>query len=367
MKPVIIGLLGCGKISDQYFAGCRRYEVLEIAACADLDVPRAQAQAQKYSVRPCSVDDLFADPDIELIVNLTVPQAHVETNERALRSGKHVYTEKPFALDLGGCVGVRKLARERGLLVGSAPDTILGGGFQTARAVLDGGRCGRPVAALAFMMNHGPESWHPSPAFYYKKGGGPLFDMGPYYLTALVHLLGPAVSVAGVARRSFPERLITSSPLAGTKITVEVPTHYCASVEFENGAIATVVMSFDVWPGPVLPRVVVYGSEGTVEVPDPNRFDGEVRVRAQGQSEMASEPMKHAIDRGRGTGVADLAYSIRRPGREFRTEAAIAEHVLEIMVAIEQAAATSRHTKLTTSCSRPRPLPPGLPSNVLDP
>jgi predicted dehydrogenase len=283
-----------------------------------------------------------------------------------LRSGKHVYSEKPFALDREGSARVCQVAHAQGLLVGSAPDTILGGGLQTARAVLDAGRCGRPVAALAFLLGHGHESWHPAPAFYYQKGGGPLFDMGPYYLTALVHLLGPAVRVAAIARQSFPERLITSQPMAGTKITVEVPTHYSATVEFANGAAATVVMSFDVWPGPVMPRIVVFGSEATLEVPDPNRFDGEVRIRMPGQPEAVAEPATHASDRGRGTGVADLAYSIRRREREFRTEAGIADHVLEIMVAIELASASGRHVELTTTCSRPPPLPSGLPSNVLD-
>ena len=202
-RKVKVGIMGCGKISTAYLDGCRRYDVLDVVACSDLIPERAQAQAAKYGLRAVSVDDFFRDPEIELVVNLTVPQTHAAVNARALEAGKHVCCEKPFALSTRDGRQVLALARRQRRLVGCAPDTFLGGGLQTARKLLDDGAIGRPVAALAFMMGHGPEGWHPSPRFYYQKGGGPLFDMGPYYLTAMINLFGPVARVCGLAQKHF--------------------------------------------------------------------------------------------------------------------------------------------------------------------
>jgi len=216
-----VGIVGCGKISDAYFLGCKAYEILEVVACADLDVERARVKAREQGVTGCSVDELFARADVEIVINLTIPQAHSAINERAMRAGKHVYCEKPFGLDVAEGQRILELSRSLNRRVGCAPDTFLGGGLQTARRLIDAGAIGRPVSAMGFMLCHGHESWHPAPEFYYKAGGGPMFDMGPYYLTALVTLLGPIRRISGVAQTTFAERTITSQPHAGQKITVE--------------------------------------------------------------------------------------------------------------------------------------------------
>jgi len=222
------------------------------------------------------------------------------------------------------------------------------------------------VAALAFMLGHGPEAWHPNPEFFYKKGGGPMWDMGPYYITALVNLLGPVARVSGAAGISFPERVIGSQPFAGQKILVEVPTHVTGVIEFASGATATAVISFDVWPGPALPPITVFGAEGTMEVPDPNRFDGTVRVRRMGEENYTDHEPTHTTERGRGTGVADMAYALRRPGRGHRASGALAHHVVEVMEAFEKSAASGRRIDITSTCERPAPLPAGLAANELD-
>ncbi len=365
-RVIQVGIIGCGKISDAYFAGCRGYDVVRVVACADLDAARAAQKAGENGVRAASVDDLLCDPAIDLVVNLTIPRAHAAVNLAALRAGKHVYTEKPFALSAADGAAVLALAAERGLLVGCAPDTFLGGGLQTARKLIDDGAIGRPVSALAFMLSRGHETWHPNPQFYYQKGGGPMLDMGPYYLTALVNFLGPATRVAGSVRTAFAERLVTSEPLAGTRIPVETPTHVTGVVDFAAGATATVVTSFDTYPYP-LPRLVVFGTEGTLEAPDPNRFDGTVRLRRGADERYEDIAPTHPIDRGRGSGVADLALSILRPERPHRASGLLGQHVLEVMEAFEQSSASGRHVTIATRCERPAALPTGLAANQLDP
>jgi predicted dehydrogenase len=365
-SPLKVGVIGCGKISDQYFKGCRAYRVLEVAACADLDLKRAQAKAAEYQVpRASSVDDLLAADDIDIVVNLTIPQAHAEINERALLARKHVYVEKPFALNAADGKRQLAIARKQRRLLGSAPDTFLGGGLQTARKLLDEGAIGKPVAAMAFMVCRGHESWHPSPQFYYQPGGGPLWDMGPYYLTALVNLLGPIARVSGFAGKGFEERIITSEPQAGTRIPVDVATHYSGTLEFANNVAATMVMSFDVWPGPTLPRIVLYGTEGTLDIPDPNTFNGDVRLYRPRAKDPELMPATHSLERGRGTGVADLAYAALRKGRPHRASGALAYHVVEAMECLDRAAA-GRRVALKSTCDRPAPLPTGLGNDELD-
>lgn len=359
------GLIGCGKISDAYFAGSKGYAHLQIAACADLDPGRAQAKAREHGVRACTVDELLRDPAIDLVINLTIPAAHAEVNTAVLQAGKHVYTEKPFALDSASGAAVLALARERNLLVGCAPDTFLGGGLQTARKAIDDGLIGRPLSAMAFMLCRGHESWHPSPQFYYQNGGGPMFDMGPYYLTALINFFGPVARVCGSTQSAFPERLITSQPLAGTKIPVETPTHVAGILEFVHGGNATVVTSFDTWPYP-LPRLLVFGTEGTLEAPDPNRFDGVVRIRDAKSDAYREIAPTHTTERGRGAGAADLAGSILRPGRPHRASGTLAQHVVEVMEAFEKSSRTGRHVKIKSRCDRPAALPVGLAPNELD-
>ena len=360
-----VGIIGCGKISDAYFTGIRRYAGLEIVACADLDVGRAREKARANGVpKGCSVDELLADPEIQMVVNLTVPQAHVVINERILHAGKHAYTEKPFSLNSAESAAVLALAASKERRIGSAPDTFLGGGIQTCRKLIDEGAIGVPIAATAFMIGRGPESWHPSPAFYYQKGGGPMMDMGPYYITALVNLLGPISRVSGSARTTFPQRIITSQPLAGTKVEVEVPTHYSGTMDFTSGVVATMVMSFDVYPYP-FPPIVVFGTEGTLQVPDPNTFGGEVRLSRKGGDYTQIEPT-HSTDRGRGTGLVDMAYALRS-GRAHRANGVLAHHVVEAMEAFERASREERYVHLTSTCERPAMLPLGLGPDTLDP
>jgi len=261
---------------------------------------------------------------------------------------------------------VLALAKRRKLLVGSAPDTFLGGGIQTARQLIDEGVIGRPIAGLAYMLCRGHESWHPAPEFYYKRGGGPMFDMGPYYVTALVNLLGPVRAVSGITRASFPQRLITSQPLAGKKIKVEVPTHYSGTIDFANGALVTVMMSFDTYPIPKQPSIVLYGSEGTMVVPDPNTFTGPVLVNRGPELEFNPVPLTHSDQRLRGTGVADLAYSLLRRKRRHRCSGELAHHVIEVMSAFEKSSRLGRHVRLASTVARPAALPPSLPLNLLD-
>lgn len=287
-----------------------------------------------------------------------------------LAAGKHAYCEKPFAVYRAEGQKVLALAKEKDLLVGCAPETFLGGGLQTCRKLIDDGWIGQPIAASAFMMGHGPEGWHPNPDFFYQIGGGPLFDMGPYYLTALVALLGPAKKVAGFARRSFPERIITNrTNRYGERIPVEVPTHITGTVEFASGAISTLIISFDVW-GSQLPRIEIYGSEGTLAVPDPNTFNGPVYIKRapydiHNQPNWEEVPLTHNPHVKRGIGVADMAYAITR-GRSHRVSGALAYHVLDLMHAFYDASDKEQYLSLDSSCDQPAPLPVGLLPGKLD-
>src|ERR671911_1168956 len=237
---VKVGVIGCGKISGIYLENGATFDDIEIVACSDLVLERAEEQAKAYGVpKACSPEELLDDEEVEIVLNLTVPAVHAEVSLAALQAGKHVYTEKPLAVELKDGRKMLDVADEKGLLIGCAPDTFLGGGLQTCRKLLDEGAIGDPVALTAIMMTHGPEDWHPNPDFFYQPGAGPMFDMGPYYLTALATLVGPIRRVTGSARITFPERLITSQPLAGTSITVNTPTHVAGVVDFESGVVGT--------------------------------------------------------------------------------------------------------------------------------
>ncbi len=360
-----VGIIGCGNISDAYFAGLKRYDWIEVVACASRDPARAAAKAAQHGVKALSAAELLASPDIQIVVNLTIPSAHAAVNESILRAGKHAYCEKPFALNVADGARVLALARERGLLVGCAPDTFLGSGLQTARQLIDQGAIGRPLSAMAHFLHRGHETWHPTPEFYYQAGGGPMFDMGPYYLTALVNFLGPIARVGGVSRRGYDERTITSQPQAGKKIRVEVPTHYFGTVEFTGGAVASIVTSFDTYPFP-FPRIVVFGTEGTLEAPDPNHFHGDVRLYDRATKTMVVAPPTHTAERLRGTGVADMALALRRRARGFRANGELAQHIVEAMCGFDLAATEGRGIALTTTCTRPAALPAGLAPGQLD-
>lgn len=362
---VKVGVIGVGKIFPAYVQGCRAFPILELDAVADVDVARAQQQAAEHDVpRSLSVDALLADPDIQIVVNLTVPKVHAAVSLAAIAAGKHVYSEKPLAIARAEGQQILQAAAARGVRVGCAPDTFLGGGQQTCRKLIDDGWIGEPVAAVAFMTGHGPESWHPNPDFFYQIGGGPLLDMGPYYLTSLVNLLGPVRRVAGSARASFSQRIATSREHFGRRLPVEVPTHVAALLDFAAGPVATLITSFDVWSAN-LPRIEIYGSEGSLSVPDPNIFGGVVQVRRADAAEWSETPLLFDAHVGRGIGVADLAQAIRS-GRPARASGELAYHVLDAMQAVEESSAEGRHVLLESTCARPAPLPLNLPRGELD-
>jgi predicted dehydrogenase len=349
------GLIGCGNISDIYLKNSPRFAALDIVACADLDRARAEAKAAQYGIRALPVDELLAAPGIEIVLNLTVPGAHAEVDLAVLAAGKHVYAEKPLALNRDDGRRILELAAARDLRVGSAPDTFLGAGLQTCRRLIDAGTIGEPVAATAFMISRGHEHWHPNPAFYYQPGGGPLFDMGPYYLTALVSMLGPVARVTGATRVTFPERRVTSQPNYGQVIPVEVPTHVTGVLEFASGAQGLIVTTFDVWSS-TLPWLEIYGAEGTLRLPDPNTFGGPVYVKVGRAAEWSGVPITLPYaDNARGLGAADLASAVAQH-RPPRAGGDLAFHVLDIMEAVHKAATQGRHILLTSTCARPAPL-----------
>ena len=294
MKPAKVGIIGCGNISDIYFQAGKTFEAIDIAACADLIPERAQAKAEQHGIpKAVSPEALLSDPEIEIVLNLTIPKAHAEIAQKAVEAGKSAYNEKPLTITREDGRKLLATAKANGVRVGGAPDTFLGAGIQTCRKLIDDGAIGQPVAATAFMVCHGHESWHPDPEFYYKVGGGPMFDMGPYYLTALVNLLGPVKRVTGSARITFPERTITSQPKNGTVITVDTPTHIAGVMDFAGGAVVTIIQSFDVWAHG-LPCIEIYGTEGSLKVPDPNGFGGPVLVRKPGQGDWTEAPLTHS-------------------------------------------------------------------------
>ncbi len=364
--PAQVGIIGCGNVNRAYQSAAPRLGAIRYAACADIRREAAESLAAQHNIpRVLSVEEMLADPAIDIILNLTIPGAHYEIAMAALAAGKHVYSEKPLSLTFAEGEALVVEANKRGLRVGNAPDTFLGAGIQTCRQLIDDGAIGRPVAATAFMMSRGHEGWHPSPEFYYKAGGGPMFDMGPYYLTALVALLGSVKRVTGSTQISRAQRTITSQPLAGQVITVDVPTHVVGVLDFAIGAVGTIITSFDVQAS-VLPRIEIYGTEGTLSVPDPNTFGGPVRLRRAGEEEWQEIPLTHANpEQSRGLGVADLAQAAVS-GRPHRANGELALHVLEIMETIHTASDEGRHITLRSRCERPAPFPPGLADGAVD-
>ncbi|MEP2744417.1 Gfo/Idh/MocA family protein, partial [Bauldia litoralis] len=335
MDRVGIGFIGCGNISAAYLKAARDFPILDVRAVADIAPQAAAARGEEFGVPATSIDDLLGDPAIEIVVNLTVPLAHVEVGLRAIAAGKHVHSEKPLAVTVAEARRLLDAARDRGVRVGCAPDTFLGGGHQTCRKLIDEGAIGMPLAGTAFFMCPGHERWHPNPGFYYLAGGGPMLDMGPYYITDLVNLLGPVRRVAGVTSRARSERLITSEPLNGTVVPVEVATHAAGTLEFVSGPVVTIVMSFDVAAHRHRP-IELYGSEAAMSVPDPNNFGGDIEIaRAGGAWESVATEHAHADGNYRVIGVADMAHAIRAD-RPHRASGDLAFHVLEVMEAVQR-------------------------------
>lgn len=355
MRRAKIGVVGCGKISGIYFEAPRQFPVLEIVACCDLNAAAAEAKAKEFGIRVMTLPEMLAASEIDIILNLTQPAGHAEIASSALAAGKSVYNEKPLTVSREEARKVLDLAQRRGLRVGCAPDTFLGAGLQTCRKLLEEGAIGQPVAATAFMMCHGHEHWHPDPAFYYQPGAGPLFDMGPYYLTALVHLIGPIRRVCSSARVTFPQRTIASQPRAGEKIEVNTPTHVATVLDFAGGAVGTMITSFDVWSH-TLPCIEIYGTEGTLVVPDPNTFGGPIRLRKGGENEWREIELTHDhAANSRGIGLAEMASAIQE-NRPHRASGEMAYHVLDTMHALLDSSVEGRHISMASSCPRPEPL-----------
>ena len=366
-KKTKIGIIGCGNISQVYFNAAKKFDIIEVAACADINMEVANAKAKEHNLKALTVEEIIADKDIDIILNLTIPKVHAEINLKALAANKHVYTEKPFALDLEEAKQVIDLAQKKGLFVGCAPDTFLGGGLQTCRKLIDDGWLGDVIGGTAFMMSRGPENGHPNPAFFYQKGGGPMLDMGPYYITALVHLLGPVKSVTGKTAISFNERIATSENCYGEILPVEIPTHQTGILEFHSGALITVTISFDVLAHKHISPIEIYGSTGSMIVPDPNTFGGPVKIFRKGSSSEWSEmALSHGYtDNVRSIGLVDMVFAINS-GREHRCNAELAIHVLEIMQAFEKSSESGKCEFIKSFCKQPTPLSLGILEGKLD-
>jgi len=347
-----IGILGTGNIAPAYIRGCAKFpDDIAVVACADLVDARAESFANTHGLQAQSIASLLHNDALDIIINLTIPAAHAEVSRQIIDAGKHVYLEKPLALNRDDGLKVLQDAQENGVRVGCAPDTFLGAGGQTCRDVIDRGDIGQPVAATAFMVGHGHESWHPNPAFYYQQGGGPLFDMGPYYLTALVNLLGAMESVSAMTKRGFSERIAEHENVKGQVIPVQVDTHCAGNIRFANGTIATMIMSFDVWQHQ-LPVIEIYGTEGTLIVPDPNTFGGDVMLwQKSNPSWQKVEPITQDTLQ-RGAGVADMARAITT-GTAHRVNGELAYHVLDAMQAFGESSTAGRHITLKSEVTRP--------------
>ena len=365
LSKVGIGIVGCGNISEAYLKAIAGFPLLDIRGVSDIRPEAAQAAAAQHGLQAQSVDALLRDDSVEIIVNLTLPAVHVEVGLQALSAGKHVHSEKPLGLSVAEASRLIDLAERRNLRVGCAPDTFMGGGHQTCRALIDDGRIGSVVAATAFFMCPGHERWHPNPAFYYQRGGGPMLDMGPYYITALVNLIGPVARVSGVASRSRSRRVITSEPRQGEWMDVEVATHVAGTLEFVSGAVVSIATSFDV-PKHSNQPIELHGTHASLQVPDPNRFGGTIALAQPGQ-DWAELPLTHGYWDGnfRGIGVADLAHALRT-GRPHRASGALAMHTLEVMEAFQLSSDSGRHVAIASRPPRPAPMPADLVPGQLD-
>jgi len=358
MKTVKIGIVGIGAISGIYLENITKvFKEMEIVGVCDLIRERAEKAVADFGI-PKLYEDmhrLFADPEVDIVLNLTRPYEHFEVSKAALLAGKHVYSEKPLGASLEEGEQLVALAKEKNLRLGGAPDTFMGAGIQTCRKLVEDGFIGQPIGAAAYMVGRGHETWHPDPAFYYKYGGGPMLDMGPYYVTALINLLGGVSTVSGMTKASFPTRTITSQPHYGEVVTVDVPTHITGLMRFENGAVGTIFTTFDVYTAQV-PWIETYGSEGTLAVPDPNGFGGPVKLFRAGNKEWREMPLLFGYpENNRAMGLADMAKSLSS-GRDFRADCNQTLHVLEIMTAFQRSSETGQHIAIKSKYQRKPPM-----------
>src|ERR671919_729606 len=353
MEPMTVGIIGCGNISDAYLKGAVRSQLIQVKSCADLHPEVARAKAKEYGIEAVSVDALLGDPAIQIVINLTVPLAHAQVSRQIITAGKHVYSEKPLAARFSEGQALMLAAAGRGVRVGCAPDTFLGAAHQACRRAIDAGLIGRPIAGAAAVLSHGMEHWHPNPEFFFKRGGGPIHDVGPYYVTQLVNLLGPVARVAAQASMGNPTRTVTSEPRKGQVVDVEVPTTVNGVLPFE-----------------------IYGSEGSLLVPDPNFFGGEPQISARDSDwhtlDIAGHPFGIAnrtlrsgaqVADYRIIGLLDMAAALHK-GRAHRANGDLALHVLEVLDAFERSSVEGHHMMIETPCERPEPLPLGAGDEV---
>ena len=375
MEPTIIGIIGCGNISDAYLKGAARSQLIQVKSCADLNAEAARAKASDYGISAVPVEELLADPDIEIVINLTVPLAHGPVSRQIITAGKHVYSEKPLAARFSEAQALMLAAAGRGVRVGCAPDTFLGAAHQACRRAIDGGRIGRPIAGAAAVLSHGMEHWHPNPEFFFKRGGGPIHDIGPYYVTQLVNLLGPVTRVTAQASTASPTRTVTSEPRRGQVIEVEVPTTVNGVLSFASGANVSLTASWDVWKHMRLP-FEIYGSEGSMLVPDPNFFGDAPQITERDSDWQELDISAHPFGMPNRTlrsgmqvadyriiGLLDMAAALHL-GRPHRANGDLALHVLEVLDAFERSSVEGRHVMIETPCERPEPLPLGAGDEV---
>lgn len=367
MSALGIGVIGCGNISTTYFSLAPLFKGIEMRACADINMAAAEAKASEYGLRAQTIDALLAADDIDIIVNLTIPEAHYRITEQILQAGKHAYSEKPVVLSLEEGMRLRDLAAEKGLKVGSAPDTFLGGAHQQARALLDSGAVGTITSGTAIVLSRGMEHWHPNPDFFFQPGAGPVLDLGPYYLAGLINLIGPVKRVAALTSMASDTRTISSQPRAGETVPVGTPTNVHALLEFEQGATITMLSSWDVWAHRHS-DMELYGSGGSLYVPDPNFFGGTVMAGGYDFSEVVPlEAWDHPFGRNnqqhdgdavanyRAAGLADMAVAILQ-GRDHRCSLERALHAVDVMTSILKSGETGEFVAMTTTCSRPAAL-----------
>lgn len=366
IRKTKVGIIGCGMISDTYFNAAKKFNMIEVVACSDIIPERSQKKTELYGVPSMTNEELLSMPEIEIVLNLTPPQVHSKIAMDTLNAGKHAYSEKPFGVDEADAAKVMALAKKKGLRVGCAPDTFLGGGIQTCRKMLDDGWIGKPISATAMVLGRGPEKWGQAP-FFYDYGAGPMLDLGPYYITALVNLFGPAKSVTAMTKKGSEYRTLGNEVAEMYKdkykpfdrYPVNVTTHLTGVVEFQNGVLATVIASFEAYAHGHTP-IEVYGDEGTMQVPDPNTFGGPVKVYRRGENKWVEAPLSHIYtDNSRSIGVADMSIAIQT-GRKHRASGELANHVLEIMLSFDKSSKLGKKVDLKTTCERPEPLPLGL-------
>jgi predicted dehydrogenase len=354
VRPARVGIIGCGDVTNLYLPGCALFGSIELAACADLDMERATALAERGGFPALTPDALLADPSIEVALVLTPPTSHALVSRAAVAAGKHVYSEKPLAVTREDARAILEEAHAAGVRVGAAPDTFLGGGLQTARSLIDEGAIGEPFAATASVAHMGPEAWHPNPGIFYGIGGGPVLDVGPYYVTALVSLLGPIASVSAVGRGLGTQRRIGAGPLAGQTVVADVPTTVIATLAFESGAAGGLVASFDVVSS-TAPHLEIHGTSGSLLLGDPNRFDGEVCYRPLGAEGWETVAPRFDTSVGRGIGLADMIEAIRTD-RPHRASGELAFHVLDVLLALEDATRSGAVGSIGSRTERPAPL-----------